>query len=79
MVYAVKRLDRRCPATTEIPEGLQVRCQLGREIIGSAVTLLTQCKRCFTAGFSEVMVWLRSTRPIRAEAWLSHQISVYTF
>ncbi|KAF9796316.1 hypothetical protein SFRURICE_019398, partial [Spodoptera frugiperda] len=36
------------------------------------VTSLTQRRRCFTSDFCEATVSLRSTRSIRAEAWLSH-------
>ena len=34
----------------------------------------TQRRRCFTPVFCEAVVSLRSSRPIHAEAWLSHGI-----
>uniref|UniRef100_A0A2H1WPX3 SFRICE_031116 n=1 Tax=Spodoptera frugiperda TaxID=7108 RepID=A0A2H1WPX3_SPOFR len=44
----------------------------GSRIIGPPVSSLTQRKRCFTPVFCSAVVSLRSSRPIRAEAWLSH-------
>uniref|UniRef100_A0A2H1VZG3 SFRICE_040041 n=1 Tax=Spodoptera frugiperda TaxID=7108 RepID=A0A2H1VZG3_SPOFR len=46
--------------------------KIGKGGIGPPVTSLTQRKRCFTSVFWEAVVLLRSSRPIRAEAWLSH-------
>uniref|UniRef100_A0A2H1W4V3 SFRICE_028050 n=1 Tax=Spodoptera frugiperda TaxID=7108 RepID=A0A2H1W4V3_SPOFR len=43
-----------------------------RKVIGPPVTSITQRKYCFTSVFCEAVVSLRSSRPIRAEAWLSH-------
>uniref|UniRef100_A0A2H1WB74 SFRICE_005349 n=1 Tax=Spodoptera frugiperda TaxID=7108 RepID=A0A2H1WB74_SPOFR len=44
----------------------------GKEGIGPPVTSLTQRQRYFTTVFDETVVSLRSSRPIRAEGWLSH-------
>uniref|UniRef100_A0A2H1VJB1 SFRICE_017615 n=1 Tax=Spodoptera frugiperda TaxID=7108 RepID=A0A2H1VJB1_SPOFR len=46
--------------------------RLGKGVIGPPVTSLTQRKRCFTSVLCEALVSLRSSRPIRAEGWLSH-------
>uniref|UniRef100_A0A2H1VXL4 SFRICE_009752 n=1 Tax=Spodoptera frugiperda TaxID=7108 RepID=A0A2H1VXL4_SPOFR len=48
--------------------------RLGRGILRPPVTSLTQRKRCFTSIFYEAVVSLRSSRPIRAEAWLSRTL-----
>uniref|UniRef100_A0A2H1V5H3 SFRICE_020585 n=1 Tax=Spodoptera frugiperda TaxID=7108 RepID=A0A2H1V5H3_SPOFR len=47
---------------------------IGKGVIGPPVTSLTQRKRCFKSIFCEAVVSLRSSRPIRAEAWQSHTI-----
>uniref|UniRef100_A0A2H1WTT3 SFRICE_020705 n=1 Tax=Spodoptera frugiperda TaxID=7108 RepID=A0A2H1WTT3_SPOFR len=45
----------------------------GKGEIGPAVISLTQQrKRCFTSAFREAVISLRSSQPVRAEAWLSH-------
>uniref|UniRef100_A0A2H1W130 SFRICE_038727 n=1 Tax=Spodoptera frugiperda TaxID=7108 RepID=A0A2H1W130_SPOFR len=70
--------NHRRPWTSETLEALH-KCVarllgnrgLGRGVIGPPVTSLTQHKRCFTLVFCEAVVSLRSSRPIRAEAWKS--------
>uniref|UniRef100_A0A2H1VSK4 SFRICE_019104 n=1 Tax=Spodoptera frugiperda TaxID=7108 RepID=A0A2H1VSK4_SPOFR len=52
--------------------------EIGKGVIGPPVTALTQCKRFFSSVFCEGVVSLRSSRPIRAEAWLSHSCK-FTF
>uniref|UniRef100_A0A2H1WAN5 SFRICE_023360 n=1 Tax=Spodoptera frugiperda TaxID=7108 RepID=A0A2H1WAN5_SPOFR len=52
-------------------ENLRGLRKIGRGIIGPQITLLTQRKRCFILVFCEVVVSLRSSRPISAKAWLS--------
>uniref|UniRef100_A0A2H1VQS3 SFRICE_009415 n=1 Tax=Spodoptera frugiperda TaxID=7108 RepID=A0A2H1VQS3_SPOFR len=42
------------------------------KVIGPMVTSATQRKRCFTSIFCKAVASLLSSRPIRAEAWLSH-------
>ncbi|CAH1645303.1 unnamed protein product [Spodoptera littoralis] len=44
----------------------------GGRVAGPPVTSLTRRKRCFTSVFCEAVVSLRSSRPIHAEAWLTH-------
>uniref|UniRef100_A0A2H1WP92 fumarate hydratase n=1 Tax=Spodoptera frugiperda TaxID=7108 RepID=A0A2H1WP92_SPOFR len=66
-------INRQRPWTLETPEALQ---GLG---IRPPVTSLTQRKRCFTSVFCEAVVPLRSSRPIRAEAWFSHKESYTPF
>uniref|UniRef100_A0A2H1WTW1 SFRICE_033875 n=1 Tax=Spodoptera frugiperda TaxID=7108 RepID=A0A2H1WTW1_SPOFR len=46
--------------------------KIGEGGIWPPVTSLTQRKRCSTSVFCETVVSLRSSRPIRAQAWLSH-------
>uniref|UniRef100_A0A2H1WH91 SFRICE_014217 n=1 Tax=Spodoptera frugiperda TaxID=7108 RepID=A0A2H1WH91_SPOFR len=51
----------------------KIRCVTSAlRVIGPPITSLTQRKRGFTSVFGEAVVSLRSSRPIRAEAWLSH-------
>uniref|UniRef100_A0A2H1WSC1 SFRICE_015444 n=1 Tax=Spodoptera frugiperda TaxID=7108 RepID=A0A2H1WSC1_SPOFR len=53
--------------------------KIAKGVIGPLVTSLTQRKHCFTSVFCEAVVLLRSSRSIRAEAWLLYtlQISPY--
>uniref|UniRef100_A0A2H1V958 SFRICE_025570 n=1 Tax=Spodoptera frugiperda TaxID=7108 RepID=A0A2H1V958_SPOFR len=80
--------NRRRTWTLETPKALQVRC---RPFGGRNLRVLLESgirkvrigphshnetrKRCFTSVFGETVVSLRSSRPIRAEAWLSHNVT----
>uniref|UniRef100_A0A2H1WDZ7 SFRICE_020825 n=1 Tax=Spodoptera frugiperda TaxID=7108 RepID=A0A2H1WDZ7_SPOFR len=76
--------NRRRPCTLETPVALQVRCWLFGGLLGNwglgrlGTNIFwdeTQGKRCFTSVFCEAVVSLRSSQPIRVEAWLSHTLS----
>uniref|UniRef100_A0A2H1VBH8 SFRICE_003003 n=1 Tax=Spodoptera frugiperda TaxID=7108 RepID=A0A2H1VBH8_SPOFR len=58
------------PESLEALQGLSRNRGLVREVFGPPVTSLTQCNRCFTSVFCEAVASHRSSRPIRAEAWL---------
>uniref|UniRef100_A0A2H1WW23 SFRICE_034721 n=1 Tax=Spodoptera frugiperda TaxID=7108 RepID=A0A2H1WW23_SPOFR len=67
----------KCVASLLGVRNLWVDGESGIEKIGKVVIeppVITQRKRCFTSVFYSVKVSLRSSRPICAEAWLSHTL-----
>uniref|UniRef100_A0A2H1VWI8 SFRICE_025092 n=1 Tax=Spodoptera frugiperda TaxID=7108 RepID=A0A2H1VWI8_SPOFR len=85
--YHLMISNRRCPWTLETPLQVRCRPfgirnlrvvlesgigKIGKGGIGPPVTSLRQRKHCFTSVFGEAVVSLRSSRPIRVEAWLTH-------